>query len=203
VQQVHDVVAETLHELIDPLIYDDAAALIESHHAVGRDVVIVSSSGTEVVEPIGELLGADYVVATRMEVVDGRYTGTVEFYCAGPNKAVAMRALAERNGYDLADCYAYSDSYTDLPMLEAVGHPCAVNPDRALRREANTRGWPVLDFRRTVPLRERFGRMPVPTRSVAIGAGATAVVLAVAGWQVGRRRRLRHAASPLGRKIRG
>ena len=72
VEQVKAIVAETLHELINPLIYEEAAALIDEHHAAGRDVVIVSSSGLEVVEPIGELLGADHVIATRMTVENGR-----------------------------------------------------------------------------------------------------------------------------------
>ena len=76
VQQVKEIVAETLHDLIDPIIYDEAASLIEEHHTAGRDVVIVSTSGAEVVEPIGELLGADRVVATRMVVGDdGCFTG--------------------------------------------------------------------------------------------------------------------------------
>ena len=143
VQQVKDIVAETLHDIVDPLIYDEAAGLIEDHKAAGREVVIVSSSGEEVVVPIGEMLGADRVIATRMVAEDGRYTGQIAYYAYGPTKVAAMRELAAAEGYDLDDCYAYSDSVTDLPMLEAVGHPAAVNPDRALRRAARERGWPV------------------------------------------------------------
>ncbi|MGW5946014.1 HAD family hydrolase, partial [Streptomyces celluloflavus] len=158
VSQVREIVAETLHDLIDPIIYDEAASLIEEHHAAGRDVVIVSTSGAEVVEPIGELLGADRVVATRMVVgADGRFTGEIEYYAYGPTKAEAVRELAASEGYDLGRCYAYSDSATDVPMLESVGHPFAVNPDRALRREALARDWPVLSFNRPVPL-----KAPVP-----------------------------------------
>ena len=71
-----------------------------------------------------------------MVTADGRYTGEIDFYAYGENKAAAMRRVAEEGGYDLADCYAYSDSITDLPMLSAVGHPTAVNPDRALRKAA-------------------------------------------------------------------
>ena len=141
---MRDIVAETLHNVVDPLVYDEAVSLIEEHHLAGRDVVIVSASGAEVVEPIGEMLGADRVVATRMQVVDGRYTGEIDYYAYGENKAAAMRRLAEEHDYDLARSYAYSDSITDLPMLEAVGHPYAVNPDRELRRQAAARGWPVL-----------------------------------------------------------
>src|SRR3954454_19370936 len=89
VQQVREIVAETLHDLIDPIIYDEAASLIEEHHAAGREVVLVSASGWEVVEPIGEMLGADHVVATRMAVRHGRYTGGIDHYVYGPAKAEA------------------------------------------------------------------------------------------------------------------
>jgi HAD superfamily hydrolase (TIGR01490 family) len=181
-QKVRDVVANDLLGLIDPLIYDEAAALIESHHAAGREVVIVSSSGEELVGPIGELLGADRIVASRMVVEDGRYTGEVAFYAFGRYKAEAMRELAEQEGWDLADCYAYSDSGTDIPMLDAVGHPYAVNPDRALRREAIARGWEILTFRHPVSLRQRLGKLPVPNRPLAVGIAGAAVV-AAAGWR--------------------
>ncbi|MQY36211.1 putative phosphatase [Streptomyces sp. RB17] len=191
VQQVREIVAETLHDLIDPIIYDEAASLIEEHHAAGRDVVIVSTSGAEVVEPVGELLGADRVVATRMVVgEDGCFTGEVEYYAYGPTKAEAVRELAASEGYDLDRCYAYSDSATDLPMLRAVGHPHAVNPDRALRREALARGWPVLEFRRPVPLKKRLPTFSVPARPALVAAAAVGAAAATAGlvWYASRRR---------------
>ncbi|CAL9301652.1 HAD family hydrolase [Streptomyces sp. SudanB182_2057] len=191
VQQVREIVAETLHDLIDPIIYDEAASLIEEHHAAGRDVVIVSTSGAEVVEPIGELLGADRVVATRMVVgEDGCFTGEVEYYAYGPTKAEAIRELAASEGYDLDRCYAYSDSATDLPMLRAVGHPHAVNPDRALRREALAQGWPVLEFRRPVPLKKRLPAFSVPPRPALVAAAAIGAAAATAGlvWYASRRR---------------
>ncbi len=188
VAQVREIVAETLHDLIDPLIYDEAASLIEEHHAAGRDVVIVSSSGSELVEPIGEMLGADHVIATRMAEADGRYTGEIDFYAYAANKAVAIRRLAAEEGYDLSRSYAYSDSATDLPLLEAVGHPFAVNPDRALRREAVARAWPVLVFTRPVQLRERSASLAVTSRPVlaaaAFGAAVTAAGLV---WYAARR----------------
>lgn len=188
VQQVRDIVAETLTQLIQPVVYREATALIEEHRAAGRDVVIVSSSGAEVVEPIGAMLGADRVVATRMVVSEGRYTGEIEFYAYGEHKAEAIRELAAQEGYHLPDCYAYSDSVTDVPMLEAVGHPTAVNPDRALRKEAAARGWPVRDFVHPVRLRDRVPRVPAPRGSavaVAIGAGAATAGLV---WYAARRR---------------
>ncbi|MFJ2341791.1 HAD family hydrolase [Streptomyces antimycoticus] len=192
VQQVKEIVAETLHDLIDPIIYDEAASLIEEHHTAGRDVVIVSTSGAEVVEPIGELLGADRVVATRLVVEDGVFTGEVEYYAYGPTKAEAIAELAESEGYDLSRCYAYSDSATDLPMLEAVGHPHAVNPDRALRREAAARGWPVLSFNRPVRLKQRRPSLSMAPRPVLAVAAAVGAAAATAGlvWYTNRRRAL-------------
>ncbi|MEU8872427.1 HAD family hydrolase [Streptomyces javensis] len=192
VQQVKEIVAETLHDLIDPIIYDEAASLIEEHHTAGRDVVIVSTSGAEVVEPIGELLGADRVVATRMVVEDGVFTGEVEYYAYGPTKAEAIAELAESEGYDLSRCYAYSDSVTDLPMLEAVGHPHTVNPDRALRREAAARGWPVLSFNRPVRLKQRRPSLSMPPRPVLAVAAAVGAAAATVGllWYTNRRRAL-------------
>jgi HAD superfamily hydrolase (TIGR01490 family) len=183
-EKVREVIEADLLALIDPLIYDEAAALIESHHAAGRSVVIVSSSGEEVVGPIGELLGADHVVSSRMVIEDGRYTGEVAFYAFGPFKAEAMQELAEAHGWDLTDCYAYTDSATDLPMLEAVGHPYAVNPDRSLRRAATEHDWPILEFRHPVPLRERVGKLAPAPKPLAMGLAAGAVVAAAAGWRV-------------------
>ncbi|MFJ5827786.1 HAD family hydrolase [Streptomyces sp. NPDC093089] len=191
VAQVKELVAETLHDLIDPIIYDEAASLIEEHHAAGRDVVIVSTSGAEVVEPIGEMLGADRVVATRMVVGDdGCFTGEVEYYAYGPTKAEAVRELAESEGYDLSRCFAYSDSATDIPMLEAVGHPYAVNPDRTLRREATAREWPVLSFEKPVRLKQRLPEFRMPPRPTLVAAAAVGAAAVGAGlvWYAARRR---------------
>jgi HAD superfamily hydrolase (TIGR01490 family) len=191
VATVHDIVQETIHEIVDPLVFAEAADLVEEHKAAGREIVIVSSSGAEMVEPIGEMLGADRVVGTRMVIADGRYTGEIDFYAYGENKAQAMRELAAEGGYDLADCYAYSDSITDLPMLSAVGHPTAVNPDRALRKAALERGWPVLQFSRPVSMRSRFAVPSTPVvTGAAMGVGAAVVGLA---W-LARHRALREAA---------
>jgi len=180
VAQVREIVEEALHEIVDPLIYDEAAELIEAHRAEGRDVVIVSTSGEEVVTPIGAMLGADHVVATRMVVAEGRYTGEIEYYNYGEAKATAVRDLAAQRGYDLPECHGYSDSSTDLPMLEAVGHPTAVNPDKVLRRVALERGWPVLSFTSPVSLRSRVGGFPRPPRPLLAGA-AVGVGAAMAG----------------------
>jgi phosphoserine phosphatase len=187
VQAVRDIVAETLHSTVVPLVYDEAVRLIERHRAAGRDVIIVSSSGAEVVEPIGELLGADRVIATRMVVEDGRYTGEIAFYPYAQGKANAMREMAETYGYDLAASYAYSDSDTDRPMLEAVGHPYAVNPDRTLRRLAAERDWPVLRFSRPVGLPRRV-ELDTHTRKAIVASVVAATVAGVVCWRWRRRR---------------
>jgi HAD superfamily hydrolase (TIGR01490 family) len=145
-ESVREIVRDNLETIIVPHRDDGGRGLVTDHHAAGRDVIVVSASGHEVVDPIGALLGADTVIATQMVIADGRYTGDVAFYAFGEAKAAKMRELAATRGYTLADCYAYSDSITDLPMLEAVGHPTAVNPDRSLRRAAARRGWPIQDF---------------------------------------------------------
>jgi HAD superfamily hydrolase (TIGR01490 family) len=196
VAQVREVVAETLHELIDPIVYDEAVTLIEEHRREGRDIVIVSSSGAEVVEPIGAMLGADHIVATQMVIEDGKYTGEISYYAYGPTKADAMRAMALKHGYDLDASYAYSDSQTDLPMLEAVGHPVAVNPDKELARVATDRSWPIMRFTRPVAMRRRLPTVPdlphlseMDNRQRAI-AGA-AVCILVAGVLLVVARRLR------------
>ncbi len=189
VATVREIVAETLHNIVDPLVYDEAVSLIEEHHLAGRDVVIVSTSGAEVVGPIGEMLGADRVVATRLEIVDGRYTGEIEYYAYAEEKARAIQQLADEVGYDLSRSYAYSDSITDVPMLEAVGHAHAVNPDKELRKVATEKGWPVLVFTKPVALQSR---VPLPAAKQTLAALAVGGVVAVGGvlWVNARKRRL-------------
>ncbi len=178
VEQVRAIVDETLHDIVNPLVYSEAAELIADHKTEGHDVIVVSASGAEIVQPIAEMVGATRSVGTRMVSAEGRYTGEVDFYCYGENKVVAARELAEAGGYDLADCYAYSDSITDLPLLEAVGHPTAVNPDRSLRKVASQRGWPVLTFSDPVSLRSRI---PSPSGTAVAAAAVGLGVMAAAG----------------------
>jgi HAD superfamily hydrolase (TIGR01490 family) len=187
--QVRAIVRETLLETVEPLIFKEALELMEAHHLAGDRVYLVSASPEEIVAPLAELLGAQGAVASVAEVdATGRYTGRMGFYAYGAGKAEAMRALAERTGIDLAESTAYSDSATDLPMLEAVGHPVAVNPDRALGRVARERGWEVRQFTKPVRLGNRVAvRTPVLTTGVALAAGAAVLWL--------RNRRLRVTTS--------
>jgi len=189
--EVSAIVAETLEELIAPAVYAEAAALIEAHRSAGRAVVLVSASGEEMVAPIGRMLGATDVIASRMVIGDdGRYTGAIDFYAAGPAKAEAMKEFAAERGVDLGASFAYSDSITDEPMLRAVGFARAVNADRGLRRLALEEGWPQLTFRRPVALRQPLAG-PSPLKVAAAGIGVAAVAYVV--WRVWRERRLRTA----------
>ena len=178
VAQVKSIVNETLHDIVTPLVFAEAADLIAAHKLCGRDVVLVSASGEEIVAPIARALGATHAMATRMVVEDGKYTGEIAFYCYGEGKVQAIRELAAREGYPLEHCYAYSDSITDLPMLEAVGHPSVVNPDRSLRRKAPERGGPVLIFSRPVSLRDRI---PAPSGAAIATSAAVGISALAAG----------------------
>ena len=196
VAQIREIVNETLHDIIDPIVYDEAVERIQQHKSAGQDVVIVSSSGEEVVGPIGAMVGADHVLATRMVVSDdGKYTGEIERYVYGPEKAEAVRELAAEREYDLAESYAYSDSITDLPLLEEVGHPTAVNPDRALRKIALERGWPILTFANGVPLRERISGLRPPHATATLSVASASVAAVGAAWYALHRRRTRERAT--------
>jgi HAD superfamily hydrolase (TIGR01490 family) len=162
---IAQIVSDNLTDVIEPLVYDEARSLLARHRDSGHDVLIASTSGQEIVQPIAAMLGASAAVATRLEVAGGVYTGTVEFYAYGQAKADGVAELAASRGYRLGDCYAYSDSATDLPLLELVGHPHVVNPDRALRRAARDRGWPVLTFSRCGAPRPERTNAPSPCES--------------------------------------
>ena len=202
VTQVRSIVAETLHDVVTPIVYAEATELIADHRAEGRDIVIVSASGAEMVEPIGELLGADHVIATTAVIENDKYTGEIGFYAYGENKAEAIKGLARRRGYDLSRCHAYSDSVSDLPMLELVGHPTVVNPDRALRAIALERGWPILRFTRGVSLKERLDRLGRPSKPAIAGGAAVGAAAAVAGIAyLELRRRKRRSDPPSSRVV--
>ena len=171
--QVATIVRETLIETIEPLIYAEALELMEHHRAAGDRIYIVSAAPEEIVLPLAELLGVDGALATRAAIDDHDcYTGEMDFYCYGPNKAVAIAELAERTGINLAGSSAYSDSATDAPMLEIVGHGFAVNPDRALAKIAEEKGWEILSFTKPVRLRDRMsGRVPLAAGVLAVLGG--------------------------------
>lgn len=188
--EVERLVQDVVLDVIDPYVYQEALDLIELHRSEGRRIYIVSSSPEEIVRPLARHFGVSGVIATRAEIGDdGRYTGELEFYAYAEQKAEAIRALAARVGIDLEGSYAYTDSITDLAMLEAVGNPVAVNPDRDLRKVAEERGWQVRDFRRPVRLRSRIASaVPRPRPSLVAGIAGGAAAAAVLVWVVVRSR---------------
>ena len=158
--------AEIVPKLLDK-IRPEARRLLDLHRHAGRATYIVSASPVEIVEPLATTLGMTAGIGTRSVVVDGVYTGELDGpFCYGPGKVEAMIAIARWEGLDLAQCYAYSDSASDLPMLEAVGHPVAVNPDAALARHALIHGWPIVHFSQ---------RTKAVIRRAAAGVAATAI----------------------------
>lgn len=186
VHKVRQITRDALHNVLTPTIYAEARELIESHKAAGHDVIIVSASAEELVQPIAAELGVDHIVATRLEVKDGHYTGDILFFCTGEAKAEAVRSLARTHSYDLAASFAYSDSLSDEPMLCQVGNPVCVNPDRGLKKLALERGWQVRSFKDPVPL---FSAPSV--RDIGIGTGVVAAITALSfgGWWLMKRTR--------------
>jgi HAD superfamily hydrolase (TIGR01490 family) len=176
---IERLVEETLAEVADPLVYAEALFLIDEHTRQGRQVYIVSASPEEIVRPIARHIGVPNVIATRVRTdEDGRYLAEVDQYAMGPGKADAMAAVAERESIDLSRSFAYSDSVTDLPMMEAVGNPVAVNPERELRKIAEEREWPILQFQRPVSLGPAIPR-PSPLAGIAAAVSLAALAAAI------------------------
>ncbi|NNE72914.1 MAG: HAD-IB family hydrolase [Acidimicrobiales bacterium] len=188
-QKLVDLITESLDEVVEPIVYREALDLMDEHRAAGRRIYLVSASPEEIVTPLGRYLGVDATLATQPQVdAEGRYTGQVKVYNYGVHKVAAIEEEARTWSIDLDASYAYSDSITDLPMLEAVGHPVVVNPDKSLLKVAAERSWEIRVFEHPESLR---GSLPRPTKRQALVGGGTAAAVAVAGtvWAAGRRLR--------------
>jgi HAD superfamily hydrolase (TIGR01490 family) len=159
--RLHLLADEAFERVLRGAIYPGAADLVTRCRNEGHDVVLVSGAldvlmerlGIDVLmERLGRHLGATAWIANRLEFRDGYATGKLERpIVAGPEKARLIREWAKTRGHDLAGCFAYSDSYSDVPMLSVVGHPCAVNPDLRLTKLARTYSWPVLYLGKRAP----------------------------------------------------
>jgi HAD superfamily hydrolase (TIGR01490 family) len=175
-----------LNETIVPKLLErvrpESRELLDMHHHAGRATYIVSASPIELVEPLAKALGMTAGIGTVSEIVDGRYTGELAGpFCYGEGKVAAITELARWEQFDLSQCYAYSDSVSDLPMMEAVGHPVAVNPDSHLQRVAVRKGWPTVIFARRTKA--------VIRRATTAAAGATiAAGSFTAGWRAAKAR---------------
>ena len=146
VAEMQQLVGDAMEPVLRPLVYAEPRRLVQRHRERGEKVYVVSATLQEIVEHIADDLGFDGAIGSTCEIVDGVYTGKSLRGAHGEGKAEALRDLAVAQELDLEASTAYSDSYTDVPFLEAVGFPVAVNPDRRLRRIARLRGWPTLAF---------------------------------------------------------
>ena len=159
---------EVFDEVMADKVWPGTRALAEMHLDAGQRVWLVTATPVELANIIAHRLGLTGALGTVSEVENGRYTGRlVGEPLHGPAKAEAVRALAEREGLDLAQCTAYSDSANDIPLLSMVGQPCAINPDRKLRNHARDNGWRVRDYRTG----RKAAKIGLPT---AAGVGAVA-----------------------------
>jgi HAD superfamily hydrolase (TIGR01490 family) len=181
VQELEDLGEEIFDEVMVHRIWPGTRALAQMHLDEGQRVWLVTAAPVEIAQIIARRLGLTGALGTVAEHVGGVYTGRlVGEMLHGVAKGEAVKALAEREGLDLAACAAYSDSYNDLSMLSLVGNPCAVNPDARLRRYAKQRAWPIRDYR-TGRRAARAGLMTAATAGAVTGAIA-------AGAAVRRRR---------------
>ena len=171
--QMRQLVADALEPVLRPLVYREPLALVERHRRRGEPVYIVSTALQEIVDAIANDLGFDGALGTVCEVSDGVYTGRSLRALHGEAKADAVRELARREQLDLSASTAYSDGVADLPFLEAVGTPVAVNPDRGLRKIARERGWQVLEFSERAYAHARR-RVPPAVVGVPLVLGAAA-----------------------------
>ncbi|GAB3077756.1 HAD family hydrolase [Corynebacterium aquatimens] len=174
VADVQSIIAETMKRVVTPAIYKEARELIDVHAAAGHDLIIISASASILVEPIARELGISTIIASEVKEEDGVLTGELTSYLKGEAKAEAIASLTADNGYDLKRSYAYSDSVTDVPMLEMVGNPVAVNPDRALRKHALDNEWQIMTFKNPEPLVSKPG-----IKEVGIGASVVATISAL------------------------
>lgn len=163
-----DLIGQAILPRLVSRVRPESRKLVTMHHEAGRDTWIVSASPQRIVEPLAASLGMTGAIGTEGKVVEGRFTGELDGpFIYGPGKAQAIEKLAADRGYDLDLSYAYSDSISDLPMMELVGHPVAVNPDSELDSVAHERGWPIVIFARKTKRAVAFSSVIVVSGSAA------------------------------------
>ena len=183
VAQMRQICGEIYDAYLGEKIWPGTRALAQAHLDRADEVWLVTAAPQELAEVVAAQLGLTGALGTVPEAIDGVYTGGLTGQILhGPAKASAVEALAEERGYQLPECHAYSDSANDLPMLTAVGHPHAINPDHRLRHHARAVGWPVTDYRTGV----RLLRLGLPG-AAAIGGAAGAVAAGGALRRMNRR----------------
>jgi HAD superfamily hydrolase (TIGR01490 family) len=201
VAELRAVGEEVFDEIMAAKIWPGTKALAQMHLDAGQRVWLVTASPVEVAEVIAHRLGLTGGLGTVAEHVDGVYTGRlVGSLLHGPAKVEAVRALAEREGLDLQRCSAYSDSANDIPLLDLVGNPCAINPDGKLRSYAKAHGWRVRDYRTG----RKAARIGIPAAAVAGGLVGAVMGAAAANrrWRTPHREQVRRRPSGAARAAR-
>lgn len=149
VKEIRIIGEQIYSEFVSPSIWQGTIELAKEHLSSGDEVWLVTASPEDFANLIAERLGFTGAIGTKAEINDGKYTGNLNGKLLhGKEKAIAITELTKVRGINLKDCFAYSDSHNDLPLLSAVGHPRAINPDAKLRIIAFAQSWPVHDFRR-------------------------------------------------------
>lgn len=177
VSEIIKVGEEIYDEYVSPKLWDGTCAIARKHLQEGTEVWLVTASPQDMADIIASRLGLTGAIGSKATIKDGIYTGALEGKLLhGVEKAIAIQKLAADRGFDLAQCYSYSDSHNDIPLLQAVGFPSAINPDAVLRLRALAEGWPIVDFRRARFINRLIG--PFVSRAAA-----------AATWLIPRRRR--------------
>lgn len=144
-EQLRQMHARFMRELIHPIITEDALALVERHRRQGHTLLIITATNSFVTRPIADAFGIPNILATEPEIIDGRYTGKVSgLPCFREGKVENLHHWLQANKLDLRESWFYSDSHNDLPLLNEVTHPVAVDPDPSLREVAAQRHWPIM-----------------------------------------------------------
>lgn len=158
---------EIYDEYVSPKLWERTCEIAREHLSKGEEVWLVTAAPQDMANIIAQRLGLTGAIGSKVVIKDGIYTGELDGKLLhGTEKAVAIHTLAAERGFNLDDCYSYSDSHNDLPLLTAVGHPSAINPDAILRIKALAEGWPVHDFRRARFLNRLLG--PAVSRLAAV-----------------------------------
>ena len=149
VKDIEAIGQEIYDEYVSPAIWQGTIEIAQKHLSSNEEVWLVTAAPEDMAVLIAKRLGLTGALGSKAEIKDGAYTGAMlGALLHGKEKVVAVQDLAQRTGLNLAECYAYSDSHNDLPLLQCVGHPSAINPDAILGLRAMAEGWPIYDFRK-------------------------------------------------------
>jgi HAD superfamily hydrolase (TIGR01490 family) len=169
VKDIQAIAEEIYDQFVSPAMWQGTIDIAKSHIADGVDVYLVTAAPEDMATLIAKRLGLTGALGSRAEIENDHYTGKMNGpLLHGKEKAIAIRELADEKGLDLTQCYAYSDSNNDLPLLQCVGHPSVINPDALLGLRAMAEGWPIHDFRKARFIGQAIS--PLVVRIAALGS---------------------------------